>query len=255
MKIDQVGVQLYTLRNFCKTAVEYAATLKQVRKIGYRAIQISAVGPIPPEDLRRIAEGEGLTIAATHEPGAVILSEPQKVVERLGILGCRYTAYPGPVIPMDDLGQVEQLIAQLDAAGEVLQKAGQVLAYHNHSQEFYRLVGKTVLERIYENTKPEHLQGELDTYWVQAGGGDSAKWCRRLKGRLPLLHIKDYAVDPMRVPYYAEIGHGNLDFPEIIAAAEESGCEWFIVEQDICPGSPFDSLRKSFDYIRDHLIS
>jgi sugar phosphate isomerase/epimerase len=52
----------------------------------------------------------------------------------------------------------------------------------------------------------------------------------------------------------AEIGVGNLDWKAIIAAAEKSGCEWFIVEQDYCPGDPFDSLKTSFDYIEANLV-
>ncbi len=38
-----------------------------------------------------------------------------------------------------------------------------------------------------------------------------------------------------------------------MAAADAAGCEWFIVEQDTCPGDPFDSLRMSFEFIRDNL--
>jgi hypothetical protein len=33
------------------------------------------------------------------------------------------------------------------------------------------------------------------------------------------------------------------------------GCAWFIVEQDTCPGDPFDSLRQSFDYIKANLVT
>ena len=81
-----------------------------------------------------------------------------------------------------------------------------------------------------------------------------AEWCTRLKNRLPLLHLKDYAVDATGKPYFAEIGQGNLDFKAIIAAAEASGCEWFIVEQDVCPGNPFGSLKLSIDYIKARLV-
>ena len=54
-------------------------------------------------------------------------------------------------------------------------------------------------------------------------------------------------------PVMCEIGSGNLDFRRIVAAAETSGCEWFIVEQDTCPGDPVDSLAKSYDYIVNNI--
>jgi sugar phosphate isomerase/epimerase len=150
-------------------------------------------------------------------------------------------------------GAVAALAAKLDAAGAVLADAGQVLAYHNHHHEFARVDGRLVLEQLYALTNPRNLQGEIDTYWVQFGGGDPVAWCRKLANRLPLLHLKDYAINSENQVVFAEIGSGNLDFPAIIAAAEASGCEWFIVEQDTCPGDPFDSIRISLDYIKSHL--
>ncbi len=47
-----------------------------------------------------------------------------------------------------------------------------------------------------------------------------------------------------------EIGNGVLDWPAILSAADDAGCEWFIVEQDVCPGDPFDSIAQSYRYLR-----
>lgn len=255
MKLHQVAIQLYTLREFTKTPKDIAATMKKVRKIGYQSVQASAMGPIVEEELLAILEGEGLTLCATHEPSDMILDQPERVVDRLRKLDCRYTAYPAPKgVDLGSEESVKEWIGKLDAAGKVLHEAGQVLTYHNHHHEFRRLGGKTILERLFEETDPSYLQGELDTYWVQYGGGDPVAWCKKLRQRLPLLHLKDYAVFDESKVTFTEIGNGNLDFRAIVAAAEEAGCEWFIVEQDTCPGDPFESARQSFDYIRDNLV-
>jgi sugar phosphate isomerase/epimerase len=254
MKLDQVALQLYTLRDFTKTPKDVAATMKKVREIGYGAVQASAMGPIEEAEFLKILEGEGLTLCATHEPSDKLLDEPEQVAERLRKLRCKYTAYPSPRgVDFGSEASVEEWIKRLNHAGKVLHEAGQVLTYHNHHHEFRRLGGKTILERIFDQTDPRFIQGELDTYWVQHGGGDPVAWCQRLHNRLPLLHLKDYIVIEESKVTYAEIGNGNLDFKPIIDAAEKSGCEWFIVEQDTCPGDPFDSVRQSFEYIRDHL--
>jgi sugar phosphate isomerase/epimerase len=256
MKIEQVAVQLYTLRDYIKTPADIAATLKRVRAMGYRAAQVSAMGPIPEDELVAIAKGEGIVLCATHEPGDLIRQSPEKVIERLAKLGCRHTAYPYPTgVDWSKQEDIDRLIADLDRAGAALRQAGMVLSYHNHAVELTPIQGTTALDYIYRQTGAQNLQGEIDTYWIQHGGGDPVAWCRQLKGRLPLLHIKDYTVKPDGQPTYASIGAGNLNWAAILAAAEESGCEWYIVEQDTTPGDPFDAVQQSLDYIREHLIS
>ena len=258
MKLSQVAVQLYTLRDHLKTSADIAATLKKVAALGYQAVQVSGMGPISEEELNALLDANGLVCCATHEGSDVIRKEPAKVVERLKKLRCRHTAYPFPSgVDWAKQSDIDDLIADLDRAGAVLREAGLVLSYHNHANEFIRVPGHrvTALEYIYAKTDPKNLQGEIDTYWVQHGGGSPAAWCRKLKGRLPLLHMKDYVFSTAEnKPTYTEIGQGNLDWKEIVAAAEESGCEWFIVEQDTCPGDPFDSLKISFDYIAGNLL-
>lgn len=258
MKISQVAIQLYTLRDFCKTAADLAETARKVRAIGYEAVQISGVGPIPEAELVSIFAGEGLKICATHENGQKILDETESVIERLHKLDTKLTAYPYPAgVDFNNPEHVDTLIRKLDAAGAKFRAAGLKLGYHNHANEFYRPVagGPTVLDRIYNETSPQNVVAELDTFWVQRGGGDVVEWVRRLKGRQPFIHLKDFKVNPAGESSFCEIGAGTLPFARIISEAESGGCEWFIVEQDTCPGDPFVSIKQSFGYLKAHLAS
>lgn len=256
MKISQVAAQLFTCRSLLKTPCDIASTLRRVRAVGYTAVQVSGMGPIAEEELVSILDGEGLVCCATHEPSSTILDEPQKVIERINKLRCSYTAYPSAsAVNMSSRESVDTLIRKLDISGKLLAEAGITLCYHNHNPEFRKLDGKTVLDRIYDGTNPRHLQGELDTFWVHYGGGENVEWCEKLGGRLPLIHLKDYKTNDENKQAYCEIGDGNLNFKKIIPAAEKSGCQWFIVEQDICPGDPVDSLARSFAYIKTHLVN
>jgi len=254
MKLAQVAAQLCTVRDHCKTAPELAVALKKIKAIGYGAVQVSGVGPIPEAEIVAIAKGEGLVICATHEPGKTIVEEPQAVIDRLGRLGCTYTAYPYPHTPLNTLDEVLAVAKALNKAGAKLRRAGMVLTYHNHAIEFRKFGGRTMLEILYAETGKKNLLGEIDTYWVQAGGADPAAWCKKLKRRLPLLHMKDFGVGPDNKSTMMEIGNGNLDWKAIVANADKAGCQWFIVEQDTCPADPFDSLRISYQYIKDNLM-
>jgi sugar phosphate isomerase/epimerase len=257
MKKSQVALIGYTIRDYCKTVEDFADAMKRVKAIGYDAFQVSGVGPIDPADIARICGDNGLTICATHEPGASICDTPQAVVERLDALGCKYTAYPHPHVPIESADDVRKLAAQLDRAGAVLREAGKVLTYHNHAIEFKRFEGKTALEIIYAETDPQNLQAEIDTHWVQTGGGEPTAWVRSLAGRLPLLHMKDYVIgEDGLTKKITEVGHGSLDFASICQAADDGGCEWFIVEQDSdwLNDDPFASAEFSYNTIRDTLL-
>ena len=255
MKIEQVAVQLFTIRDHLETPEAYQESLQKIADIGYRSIQVSGPRPVSEEEIAALCAEKGLGINSTHEDSALILENPQAVVENLNAFGCRYTAYPYPRgIDFTSRESVEGLIKGLQASGKVLRQSGKLLTYHNHAVELDVLEGIPVLERIYSQTDPDFLQGELDTYWIHAGGSSPQAWCARLRDRLPLLHIKDYAMGEDGKPRFAEIGEGILDFRTIIATAEASGCQWFIVEQDTCPGDPFVSLESSFRHIYDNLV-
>jgi sugar phosphate isomerase/epimerase len=255
MKINQVAAQLFTVRDHLKTPDDIAKSLKKIRAIGYQSVQVSGMGPIEDSELVKMLNGEGLVLCATHETCAKIVNETEWVIEHLQKLNCRQVACPSPgAYDLNDPAQVDEFIKKLNIAGEALHKANQVLSYHNHGWEFRHLEGKTILDHIYDRTDARFLQGEPDTYWIQYGGGDPVEWCKKLKGRLPLLHLKDYAFGK-DAPRFAEIGYGNLNWKSIIAEADKSGCEWFIVEQDTCPGDPFDSLKMSFDFIKNNLCT
>ena len=251
MKIEQIAVQLYTLRDFTETPDDFVATIKRVHEIGYHAVELAGTAGLPPAEAAKIVRNEGMNICSSHESTEMILNQPQQVVDRLGEFGITHAVYAYPAgVEMSDVAQVDKMIAGLDAAGAVLHRAGMTLCYHNHALEYFQRNGSTVLDEIFARSSPEHLQAELDIHWVQAGGGDPAEACRRLAGRLPLLHVKDYTVTATGERIFAEVGHGNMNIPQIITAAEAAGCKWFIVEQDTCPSDPFECIKRSLDYLK-----
>jgi sugar phosphate isomerase/epimerase len=71
-------------------------------------------------------------------------------------------------------------------------------------------------------------------------------------GRFPLWHVKDMDNTPDQA--FAEVGSGTIDFKKIFSHAKTAGMKYFFVEQDKCPGSPFDSITKSIGYIKANLV-
>lgn len=256
MRISQLALQLFTVRDKLGSPAEVAATFGHIREIGYEAIQFYPLKCVSvPEAADLLAQAD-LRCCSTHLDTAHLLEEPQAVIEELATLRCSSTALPYPSgIDLGSTADVLDFCKRLDAAGRVYHEAGVSFAYHNHAIEFQRFDGRLMLDMIYDETNPAWVQAEPDTYWIQYGGGDPVAWCRKLKGRLPLLHLKDYGVTSEEKPFFAEIGQGNLNWQEIIAAAAGSGCEWYIVEQDRCQGDTLESAEISFKYLRDEFAS
>ncbi len=249
MAKSMIGVQLYTLREFLKTPLEIAKTLKKVKTIGYGAVQLSGLGPIETSELKRILNSEGLEVAATHESYERMRQETQKIIDEHIMLGCKYTAL-GSIPESSRTAQGYFKFAK--EASEVahrLAEGGLSFSYHNHSFELEKYGERTGLEILFEESDPTVFNFEIDTYWIQHGGGDPAAWIRRSKGRIPLVHFKDMTV-LNRQPIMAEVGEGNLNWPEICHACFQAGVKWFLVEQDICQREPFESLAISLENMR-----
>ena len=256
MKINQIAVTLYTVRNFCQNEKDLFESLKKIKNIGYSSIQISGVGLINPKTIKRMCEELSLIICATHEPNEQIINNTETVIEKLNTLNCTYTALPYPKnMNFLDLNVLDKFIEDINIAGSKFHAEGKVLCYHNHALEFQKVHNELILDRIYENTNSKFIQGEPDIYWIQKGGQDPLMWCKKLEQRMPLLHLKDFIMINDQESFFAEVGLGNLDIKNIVKTATDSGCKWFIVEQDECSGDPFDSLKISYNNLIKYAVT
>ncbi|MCC2672824.1 MAG: Xylose isomerase protein barrel [Armatimonadetes bacterium] len=244
-----IAAQLYTLRDFLKTPEDIASTLHRVAEIGYGAVQLSSVGPIDPQDLRNLCDREGLTICATHTNFDQLRDNLDAVVAEHRIYGCRYTAIPVPPVEYRNGEGYVRFAKEASEAARRAKEQGLIVGYHNHSWELEKFDGRTGLEILYTESDPEVFTAEIDTYWIQHGGGDPAAWIRSVAGRSPLVHLKDMNIRD-KVQLMAEVGEGNLNWPAILAACKEAGVEWYIIEQDICERDPFESLAISLRNLR-----
>jgi len=254
MNIDQVAVQLYTVREAMNSPQEAAGSLKKIKDIGYSAVQITPPRGVDDNSMKQMLEDTGLTCCSTHDALATLLKNPESVAERLDFFDCQYTAMPFPRdVDLSNSDEVNRMIEQLNAAAEALNKRGKTLCYHHHELEFTRIDGAmTVLDRVMEQAPA--IAMEPDTYWIQMGGFSPQDYLKKYPNRIPLLHIKDWTVKPDRNITTGEIGYGNFDWKAILQAADAGNVQWYIIEQDHCEGNPFDALQLSWDYIVNNLV-
>jgi sugar phosphate isomerase/epimerase len=254
MKKTQIAAQLYTVRDFCKTAEELETTLQQIKQIGYTAVQVSGIGPIAPGLVKEITERIGLTICATHISYDRLSNDLDAVIQEHLSWSCKYVGIGS--LPESYRTSKDGYIAFTAKFNEISKKladAGLQFIYHNHHFEFTKFNGMTGMDLLHQVSHPS-FGFELDLYWVQAGGANPVDWINKVKGRMQVVHLKDMAIVENK-QVFAEIGEGNLNWPAILQACRDSGVEWYVVEQDTCLRNPFESLAISFNYLQKLALS
>jgi sugar phosphate isomerase/epimerase len=250
MMASSIALQMYTLRAFTKTPADIVKTMARVKKIGYDAVQLSALGPIDANELANILKNEGLAVAATHISLDRLKAETQKIIDDLKTWGCELTAIGG-FWPKEWSEQAwTDFIADYSKYAKEMAAQGVYLGYHNHNHEMAKAGKAVALKRVLEESD-KSVWMEIDTYWITAGGGDPAAWVRMCKGRIPAIHLKDMGIKSAdRSQFMMEVGEGNLNFPEIIKACKEAGTKWHIIEQDECYRDPFESVEISLKNLK-----
>ena len=256
MKNSQLAAQLFTVRDYLLDPSAFAQTIKRLKAIGYPAVELIPSETVSDEEVAKICGEAEVKVAAAHVRGDVVLERPEAIVKKLQVVGATLAVYAYPAgVDLSSRPEVERLADGLERSAQVLRQAGLTLAYHNHAMEFFRLDGELVYDVI--RKKAPALFFELDAYWVQYGGMSPERWIRELGSKLVSIHLKDFGVAPRHgePPFMTEVGQGNLDFRTIVAEAERAGCRWFVVEQDITPDDPFDSLERSLRYVQSELVA
>ncbi len=257
---SKLAVQMFTIREFTKTAKDLADSLEKVARMGYPAVQMSAVGAMNgdnPEvsaaEARKMLDDNGLTCIATHRPWEALLTDIDAEIEFHKTLGCDYAAIGG--IPDNQYPPTyEGYRAWLaDARGVVdaLKAEGIRFGHHNHSGEFGRPErGGPTLEDILIDEGGSDLMMELDLYWIAHAGLNPERILERCVGRVPVIHLKDKeVVTGKNETLIAPIGEGVMDWANIIPSCESAGVDWYAIEQDTCQRDPFDCLVASYNYL------
>ena len=240
----RIGAQLYTVRELCQTLDGFADTLRRVADIGYRYVQVSGTCAFEGAWLREQLDRTGLQCVLTHTPADRLQHDLPGVLGDHAAFGCKHIGLGW--YPFDEKQDYEHFLRVYGPVARGIREGGGYFMYHNHDQEFKKLEDKLILERLAEDFSGEEMGFTLDTFWVQAGGGDPAQWIERLRGRVPCIHLKDYAYGRRM----AVVGEGNINFARVFEKAEAAGTRYMLVEQDDCGGeNPIDCLRRSYAYL------
>ncbi|MBR2019038.1 MAG: sugar phosphate isomerase/epimerase, partial [Clostridia bacterium] len=186
-----VAIQVFSLREDAKKNLY--STLKEIKKMGYDGVEFAGLYGHTPEEVRDMCADIGLVPLSAHVPYVDMVADPEGVLGQYATIGCRYVVIPyltEEYRPGND--KFDEVIKNAAMLGEVANKLGMTLLYHNHDFEFMKLDGKYALDILYEEVPASLLQTELDMCWVNIGGEKPADYLLKYTGRAPVVHLKDF---------------------------------------------------------------
>ena len=248
----KIAAQLYTIRDFTGNAGQVEESLKKIRGIGYRAVQVSGFKHYDAALIAGVCKSIGLEIAVTHTPLARIIDDTENVINEHKLFGAGYVGLGS--YKMQSQKDCADFIKLMEKPVERFYKAGLKFVYHNHAHEFVMDGGMTVMDYFLQNTDPRKTGLLADLYWLQFAGVNPAAFLEKYKDRIEIVHLKDMKIirdgEGKHVQTFAEVFGGNMDYGNILDVCKKTGVRYAAVEQDVCPADPFDSLKISFDNIK-----
>jgi sugar phosphate isomerase/epimerase len=244
--VGRVGLQLYTVRGLMEKDVP--GTLAQVAAVGYKEVEFAGYFGHSPSDIRALLEKNGLTSPSSHIPYDLLVGDWQKALDDAKTAGHEWATVPwlAPQQRGTTADAWKRLADQLNKGAQMAHATGLRCAYHNHDFEFTPVDGQVPLEILLNGTDPSLVDFEMDVYWVTKAGADPLDLFARHPGRFKLLHLKDATAAPTRA--MADVGHGTIDWPAVLAKRPQAGTAHVFVERDDAP-DPLASIRASYEYL------
>lgn len=264
-----IALQLYSVRN--ELAEDFAGVLRQVKALGYEGVEFAGLYGHSAAEVKALCQEIGLVPVSAHVPFVDMMADPD-LLKVYAEIGCEFVVIPylteeyRPGQP-----RFQEVIDGAKLLGEKANALGMKLCYHNHDFEFVKVNGEYALDILYKEVPASLLQTQLDTCWVNVGGENPAAYVRKYAGRAEIVHLKDFAGSKSEKMYaligiddgkdsddtgafeFRPVGYGKQDFPAILAAAEDAGAKWVVVEQDqpSMGKTPIECAKMSIDYLRN----
>jgi sugar phosphate isomerase/epimerase len=185
--------------------------------------------------LRAGMDRNGLSMPTAHFSLDLLVNDRPKVLAIARGLGVTKLVAPYVLVearPKEASGwrAFGRRLARLAAAWR---DEGLPLAWHNHDFEFTPLEDGAIPHEILFAEAPL-LDWEIDVAWIKRGKSDPFKWIKSHAGSITSVHIKDIAKsgEGLDEDGWADIGHGTLDWPALLAALRDTRCVHFVVEHD-----------------------
>jgi sugar phosphate isomerase/epimerase len=255
----KIGLQLYSLRDVVKD--DPKGILKKLADFGYKELEAYSydggkIFGMEYKEFTDFAKSLGMRVTSGHY--AYGKSESTKTVLGSVINGWEKAVSDAkesgqefmvvPYLNTDERNDYKGVCEALNKAGEVCNRYGIRLNYHNHEFEFEQYEGEVAYHLMLRELDPKLVGMEMDLYWMYVAGQNPLEYFAKYPGRFEQWHVKDMdKTDPQK---QVDVGTGRIDFKSIFANASQSGMKHFYIEQEEYPSSSIESVKNSISNLR-----
>lgn len=273
------GIQQFQLRNELNSKEQAEKTLRNIKNMGFEGIEINgfmvrkigwkvrlltcmagmAIGNSGLLDWKSLLKEADLKTIAFHDYLDHILGTPEEVASEVKSFNTNKVVITGlRKYDYSNREEVIKLADKLNTAGELMQQHGLRLSYHNHNCEFQKVeLNKTAFDLLIENTSPDLVDFEFDTFWAIDAGVDCVQMMRKLGKRQSLLHLTDRGIrsnGPTSSILKAdcmELGQGTMNLVNIIKQAKLNEIDALVLEthRNWINKSAIESAEVSMEYL------
>lgn len=250
--LKEIGLIMGVIENELKQ--DWEKTIRAVAEIGYKYLEFNGFYGRDLNTFKKVLKETGLRPLAGGDVMVNMLNENKlkNLIEDALSLDRKYLVCYWPWLDNGNnktTDDFKKAADNLNWIGEVCNKEGIKLAFHNHDKEFIKVDGNIFgYEYILNNTSPEKVAMELDLYWCIKGGGEPIELLKKYKGRFEIFHVKD--MDNTAQKLYTCPGKGIIDFKAIFSQAKQSGVKYYNVEIDKTD-NPIACITDSYKYLKE----
>lgn len=223
-----IGVQLYTLRDYTKTASELDKTLAFLQELGVNCVQASGLGYFPVETKKELFDKYNMKVCATHNSYDRFLSDLDGIIAEQKLLGVQVAGLGSAPVNCD----ITRFLNAFNKIAERLKEEGLQFAYHNHGHEFKKAKdGTTFMQHLITDTDKDNFHFIADLCWTKIAKQDQSQFLNSIKDRVDVVHIKDYKKTLFSQKFVTLTqGIGNVE--ECVKLSIQNNVPYIVYEQD-----------------------
>lgn len=245
----KIGVQVSSLKPLLTTAEGVREAFVKIAALGVDTVQLQWIGPaVSPEEIAAALGESGLQSVGVQDFSTEILKNTAYYTDLMaatdGIWLC-----PSRVPEHQKTREgLERYAQALEKLRDELAPRGQTLCFHPVAGAFAPIGGVCPVEFLLERLK--WLDLCLDLYHVHRAGLGLRDTLRRWRGRVCMVHFKDFKKLPDGSEVLVPAGQGDIDWTGVAEACLETGVGYAFAEQERWEGDPYERLGEALGWLR-----